>query len=158
MRTPRKKTGRTVGDSQIRLGPLDSFIGFNLRMAQNASFDVYAQHAHAEHMRPGRFASLMIIDQNPGLTQAELGQATARDKSSITPLVKGLERDGLIERRPSAQDRRSVTLRLTDAGREVLTSLLAHAEEHDRKLDRLVGADNKAEFLRLLKKITTELN
>ena len=159
MSTPtRRRALQTVERSgKVKLGPLDNFIGFNLRLAQNASFQVFAQHADAQHLQPGRFASLMVIHQNPGLTQIELGRAIARDKSSVTPLVKSLQRDGLLERRPSDSDRRSVNLWLTDAGEAALQSLLAHAREHDRKLDEIVGAKNKPEFLRLLKKIVTEL-
>lgn len=146
-----KQTGR------IRLGPLGDFIGFNLRLAQDASFQVFAQHSGAPHLRPGRFAALMIIHENPGLTQIELGRAIARDKSTVTPLVRSLEQDGLIERRPSERDRRSVTLRLTAAGKEVTDSLYAHAREHDRKLDALVGLENKAALIGLLQKIASEL-
>ncbi|WP_063805915.1 MarR family winged helix-turn-helix transcriptional regulator [Rhizobium altiplani] len=144
-------------NSSIDLGPLEDFVGFNLRLAQDASFQVFAQHTGEPHLRPGRFASLMVIHRNPGLTQRDLGQAIARDKSSVTPLVKAMEQDGLVERRPSPEDRRSVTLWLTESGEKALQSLLAHAREHDRKLDELVGLERKAEFLRLLKKITAEL-
>lgn len=143
-------------DGEIRLGPLKNFIGFNLRLAQDASFQTYAQHVGKPHLRPGRFAAMMLIHQNPGLTQMELSRAIARDKSSVTPLVQTLQREGLITRTPSETDRRRVTLRLTEAGEEVLESLLANAEEHDRKLDAIVG-DRKAELLELLKMITTQL-
>lgn len=143
-------------EGKIRLGPLENFIGFNLRLAQDASFQTYAQHVGKPHLRPGRFAAMMLIHQNPGLTQMELSRAIARDKSSVTPLVQTLQREGLITRTPSEIDRRRVTLRLTDAGEEVLKSLLAHAEEHDRKLDAIVG-DRKAELLELLKLITRQL-
>ena len=139
------------------LGPLESFIGFNLRLAQDASFQAFAKQSGAPHMRPGRFASLMVISQNPGLTQADLGRAIARDKSTVTPLMQSLQRDGLIERRPSAIDRRSVTLWLTEDGERLLASLAGHAREHDRKLDAIVG-DAKPELLRLLKKIVAELS
>lgn len=144
-------------NGDARLGPLEDFIGFNLRLAQDASFQVFAQHSAAPHLRPGRFASLLIIHQNPGMSQMELGRAIARDKSSVTPLVKALEQDGLVERRTSLKDRRSVTLWLTAAGEEALGVLYAHAREHDRKLDALVGPENKAAFLSLLKKIVKEL-
>ena len=155
--TKRRNASQPARSGETRLGPLEDFIGFNLRLAQDASFQVYAQHTGAPHLRPGRFASLMVIHQNPGLTQIELGRAIARDKSSVTPLVQALQRDGLVERRSSDNDRRSVTLWLTEAGENALQSLLAHAEEHDRKLDAIVGLANKPELLRLLKKIVTEL-
>ena len=98
----------------------------------------------------------MLIKQNPGLTQMDLSRAIARDKSTVTPLVQGLQREGLVSRTVSATDRRRVTLRLTEAGEAALDELLDHAAEHDRKLDAIVG-DQKAEFLRLLKKISGEL-
>ena len=153
-RRPSKQSERT---GETRLGPLEGFIGFNLRLAQDASFQVYAQHTGVLHLKPGRFASLMVIHQNPGLTQIELSRAIARDKSSVTPLVQALQRDGFVERRPSASDRRSMTLWLTAAGEKVLESLLEHAREHDRKLDAIVGA-KKPELLKLLKKIVAELS
>lgn len=155
--TNRGDSPHTARRSEIHLGLLDDFIGFNLRLAQDASFQVFAQHSGEPHMRPGRFASLLVIRNNPGLTQIELSRAIARDKSSVTPLVQSLQRDGLVERRPSDLDRRSVTLRLTKEGEKVLESLLAHAREHDRKLDDIVGIGKKPEFLRLLKKIVAEL-
>lgn len=150
------ETETSEHDGKIRLGPLENFIGFNLRLAQDASFQTYAQRVGKPHLRPGRFAAMMLIHENPGLTQMELSRAIARDKSSVTPLVQTLQREGLITRTPSEADRRRVHLRLTQAGEEVLMSLLAHAEEHDRKLDAIVG-DRKAELLELLKLITTQL-
>jgi DNA-binding MarR family transcriptional regulator len=157
MTTTRRKSSqqRSPGEA-IKLGQLDDFVGFNLRLAQETSFGVFAQHTAAPHLKPGRFASLMIIHENPGLSQIELARAIARDKSSVTPLIRGLWEDGLVERRPSAVDRRSVTLWLTPSGQEALRSLLAHARRHDRKLDAIVGSD-KAGFIALLKKITNEL-
>ena len=146
-------TGHT---GEIRLGPLENFIGFNLRLAQDASFQTYAQHVGKPHLKPGRFAALMLIHQNPGLTQMELSRAIGRDKSSVTPLVQALQREGLITRRASDTDRRRVTLRLTESGENVLKTLLEHAEEHDRKLDAIVG-DRKAELLELLKQIAKQL-
>ena len=143
--------------SEIKLGPLDDFIGFNLRLAQETSFDVFAQHSAAPHLKPGRFASLMIIHENPGLSQMDLARAIARDKSSVTPLIKALWQDGLVERRPSETDGRSVTLWLTEAGQDALRSLLAHARAHDSKLDAIVGPENKAALIRLLKMIANEL-
>lgn len=155
VRRPAPRRPAPVGE--VDLGPLAAFIGFNLRLAQDASFQVFSQHTGAARLRPGRFAALMLINQNPGLTQTQLSRAMARDKSTVTPLLQQMQREGLVQRRPSDVDRRRVTLRLTKAGERALAALLAHAAEHDRKLDAIVGP-RKAEFLRLLKKITSELS
>jgi DNA-binding MarR family transcriptional regulator len=153
---PRKASKPAGGAMQIRLGVLTDVIGFNLRMAQDASFRAFARHSGEEHLKPGRFAALMVIHNNPGLTQMDLGRAIARDKSSVTPLIQELQRHGLVERRQSKTDRRSITLKLTRAGEKATRVLLGHAMEHDKRLDAIVG-ERKAEFVALLKKIADEI-
>jgi DNA-binding MarR family transcriptional regulator len=144
-------------NSEVRLGPLVDFIGFHLRLAQDASFRAFARHSGQKRIKPGRFAALTVIHHNPGITQVALSRAIARDKSTVTPLVQELHRLGLIKRRPSASDRRSVVLTLTAAGETMLDDLMTHAREHDRKLDGIVGA-KKPEFIRLLRKVADSLS
>jgi len=142
----------SAGAQDVQLGPLANFIGFHLRLAQDASFRAFARHTGVKGIQPGRFAALMVLHKNPGITLGELGRAIARDKSTVTPLIQDFKRRGLIERRPSKSDRRRVHLSLTDAGESLLRDLLHHAKVHDRVLDTLVGG-KKAEFIRLLRKI-----
>jgi DNA-binding MarR family transcriptional regulator len=144
------------GADGIRLGVLGDYIGFHLRMAQDASFRAFARHTGVPDLKPGRFAAMTVISSNPGITQAELGRAIARDKSSVTPLIQELESRGLVGRRRSSSDRRSISLSLTATGEETLRRLMAHAVEHDRKLDAIVGRQ-KPEFISLLKKIADDL-
>jgi DNA-binding MarR family transcriptional regulator len=141
---------------QVRLGLLEGFIGFHLRLAQDASFRAFARHVGQRDLEPGRFAAMMVIHNNPGITPGALGRAIARDKSTITPLIQDLRRRGLIERRPSPTDRRSATVTLTKAGEAMLRDLLRHAREHDRRLDEIVG-DRKPELLRLLRRIAEQI-
>ncbi len=136
----------------VRLGILSEFIGFHLRLAQDASFRAFARESGLRGLKPGRFAAMMVIHNNPGISQIELSRAIARDKSSVTPLIQDLEKHEFVKRLPSKSDRRSITLTLTRAGETALRRLLVHAADHDRKLDALVGA-NKPEFISLLKKI-----
>jgi len=141
---------------RVRLGVLEGFLGFHLRLAQDASFRAFARHVGQRGLRPGRFATMMVIHDNPGITPSALGRAIGRDKSTVTPLVQDLHRHGLIRRRPSPKDRRSVGLTLSPAGEEALRELFAHAQEHDRRLDDIVG-DRKPELLRLLRDIAEAL-
>ena len=138
------------------LGALEGFIGFHLRLAQDASFRSFAQRAGQRDLKPGRFAAMMVIHNNPGINQTALGRAVARDKSTITPLLQGLERQGLVERRAPANDGRSFVLNLTAAGEAVVRELLARAHEHERKLDDIVGAQ-KEELMLVLRRIAQEL-
>jgi DNA-binding MarR family transcriptional regulator len=145
-----------AANGQVRLGVLADWIGFHLRLAQDASFRAFAKHSGQPHLKPGRFAAMMVIRNNPGITQVALGRAISRDKSTVTPLVQELHRHGLVRRSPSAVDRRSMTLTLTRAGEAALAALLVHARAHDRRLDAIVGK-RKAELILLLRKITDAL-
>jgi DNA-binding MarR family transcriptional regulator len=160
--TPRRRDATadppTQWDGQLRLGALSNAIGFHLRLAQEASFQGFARHVDKIDLRPGRFAILALIDENPGLSQTALGRASGRDKSSLTPTLNDLVRRGLILRQRLPQDQRSYALSLTEAGKAVLEDLLVHARDHDRELDQIVGSGNKAEFIRLLRRITMALD
>lgn len=138
----------------IQLGFLSSFVGFHLRLAQDASYRAFSRHRDKDLIKPGRFPALAIIHLNPGISQSALGRAIARDKSTVSPLIKDLQKNGFISRKPSPHDRRSVTLSLTKKGERTLDRLRARAKEHEDELDRIVGA-SKSRLMSLLGKITT---
>ncbi|TFF17691.1 MarR family transcriptional regulator [Jiella endophytica] len=141
----------------VTLGQLDNYIAFHLRLAQNASFNAFKRKAGEADLRPGRFAVMAIIEGNPGITPLALSRASGRDKSTITPVLRGLERDGLIARSRIEADRRSHALFLTPAGEAMLQTLTEAAAEHDRELDAIVG-DKKHELIALLRRIVATLD
>ena len=143
-------------EERAELGSLAHTIGFNLRLAQDASFRAFARHTGEAHLKPGRYAAMAIIHNNPGIAPGALGRAIGRDKSTVTPLIQELQRHALVAREIAADDRRRIMLRLTAQGEAALKSLRQHAREHDRKLDALIG-DKKTELVALLKKITAEI-
>jgi DNA-binding MarR family transcriptional regulator len=147
---------RTEPNADVRLGLLAGWIGFHLRLAQDASFRAFARHSGQPHLKPGRFAAMMVIHNNPGITQSALGRTISRDKSTVTPLIQDLQRHGFVRRRRSETDRRSMTLALTRSGEATLAKLLLHARAHDRQLDAIVGR-RKAELIALLRKIVDTL-
>ncbi len=151
-RRPRRTATSPPANDEPNLGDLSNFIGFHLRMAQDASFRAFSREVGQRGLKPGRFAAMILIHNNPGISQIAVSRAIARDKSTVTPLIQELQRDGLVDRRRSTTDGRSVSLTLTTRGEEMVGELLAHAQEHDRRLDSIVG-DAKPELLQLLRKI-----
>ena len=145
------------GPQEIRYGPLEEWVGFHLRIAQTASFAAFAREANGLDLRPGRFALLTLIANNPGISQTELSRANGRDKSTLTPALDDLERRGLVRRERLPTNRRSYALELTPAGRAALGELMACAARHEANLDRIIGASERARFLKTLKRIAGEL-
>ena len=142
----------------LRYGPLATWVGFHLRMAQSASFQAFAREANGLDIRPGRFALLTLIAANPGISQTALSRANGRDKSTLTHALDDLERRGFIRRERLASDRRSYALRLTRAGEEAVAALTACAARHEANLDRIIGPKDRARFVKILRKIASQLS
>jgi len=157
--TPIRRGRNGEGIAQtIKFGPLATWVGFNLRMAQEATFQAFSRRSQEIGESPGRFATLTLIARNPGISQTELSLANGRDKSSLTPVVEDLVRRGLVERRRTQNDKRTYRLNLTSAGKKTLTGLTRCARRHERNLDRIIGARDRKLFLALLKKIAAEID
>jgi DNA-binding MarR family transcriptional regulator len=150
----RQPNGR--GAEAIDYGPLAEWVGFNLRMAQAAAFQAFSRLAQEVGTRPGRFATLMLIGRNPGISQTALSRANGRDKSSLTPVLNDLARRGLIRRTRTRADQRAYRLSLTPAGKSLLAQLVRCARAHERNLDRIIGAREQKSFVRILKRIIAQ--
>ena len=157
-RGPKARRSKNGAGSTVKLGPLEHWIGFNLRMAQEATFQAFSRRSQEIGENPGRFATLTLIARNPGISQTELSYAAGRDKSSLTPVVEDLVRRGLVSRKRMDRDRRTYSLSLTPEGKKVLTNMTRCARRHERNLDRVIGLRDRKRFLQLLKKIAAEID
>jgi DNA-binding MarR family transcriptional regulator len=63
------------------------------------------------------------LEESGGCRATDLAAHYALDKSTVSRQVAALERAGLIERRPDAEDQRVLVLHLTEAGRRILAQV-----------------------------------
>jgi DNA-binding MarR family transcriptional regulator len=81
--------------------------------------------------RPGSSVSLSALGMLSTLHRvgpmpaARLAQAERLQPQSLSRLIAQLERDGLIQRRPGKEDRRTLILEITAAGRQALSHDMA---------------------------------
>jgi len=85
---------------------------------------------------PQYLVMLALWDQSPR-SLGDIADALALEPASASPLVKRLEKEGLIERVRSDQDERRLDISLTDAGR----ALRAQALDVPRQVMQRVGLD-----------------
>jgi DNA-binding MarR family transcriptional regulator len=64
-----------------------------------------------------QYLVLMLLWEEDGQTVGQLGSRLALDSGTLSPLLKRLTTAGLVTRHRRADDERSVSVRLTDAGR-----------------------------------------
>jgi DNA-binding MarR family transcriptional regulator len=66
--------------------------------------------------RQGQGRVLALLKLQPETTQKELTYLLGMSRQSLAELLAKLERQGLVEREPAADDKRVVVVRLTEAG------------------------------------------
>jgi DNA-binding MarR family transcriptional regulator len=77
-----------------------------------------------------RFDLLAQLDKTPdGLTLGELSQRMMVSNGNITAIVDALLEQGLVDRRPSAQDRRAHVVSMTADGRSAFGRMAAAHED-----------------------------
>jgi DNA-binding MarR family transcriptional regulator len=91
------------------------------------------REARAVGVSPEQVSLLVAIKYAPGIGLRELAARERVSPPAMTKHVDRLERDGLVARTPSAEDRRRVGVSLTEEGQRVLrrvrsrrTAWLAH--------------------------------
>jgi MarR family transcriptional regulator, organic hydroperoxide resistance regulator len=87
---------------------------------------------------------IAALESSPSLPVGRLAEAAGVSSPTATRMLDGLERDGLIERSPSEQDRRSVSVSLTEAGREAQRAERRRLERKRRALaEQLTPAERR---------------
>jgi DNA-binding MarR family transcriptional regulator len=134
----------------VDLDGLTAHLGYLIRRTQIWIFQDFIRTLATVNIRPAQYSVLTVIDANPGLTQMSLSKALGIERARLVHLLDGLEARRFVERRPSANDRRSHALYLTAKGGTALADIKALAQEHEQHLAERVGRKNRQQLLRLL--------
>jgi DNA-binding MarR family transcriptional regulator len=107
----------------------------------------------------GRFLTLIVMNRTPDeeINPSLLAQKVGVTRATMTGLLDGLEKKGLIERRTHAQDRRKVGILLTADGRRALDNILPEYYRHFAKLTAYLDEGERQTLISLLKKVNQGL-
>ncbi len=101
---------------------------------------------------------LSTLAENDGLSLSEIGKRIYLDKPAITGLADRLEKDGLVERRRTSEDRRVIRLYLTEKGQNLLQRFEKIATEVDRELVQVLSSSELNKFREMLNRIWLSAN
>ena len=96
---------------------LENQLCFPLYAAARQVVALYTPYLKELGLTYTQYIVLLVLWERDGLSLGEIGDRLSLDSGTLTPLCKKLETAGLIERRRSERDERSVRITLTDAGR-----------------------------------------
>jgi DNA-binding MarR family transcriptional regulator len=134
--------------------PLTGFVGYALRRAQGVIFADFNDTLVGLGLRPGQFAVLTLISQNPGASQSSISAALGIQKANFVATIADLERRGYVTRRKSESDGRTYALDLTAGGRRLLERAAKLQSVHEARVTARLGARGREQLLELLAKLS----
>jgi DNA-binding MarR family transcriptional regulator len=97
-------------------------VGYLIKRAQTVLHDAMADALGSHDLTVTQFAVLTGLDDEPGLSNADLARRTFVTPQSMHVVLQELERLQLVVRSPHPQHKRVLQAELTEAGRRTLRS------------------------------------
>lgn len=132
--------------------------GHLLRRCHQIAVAIFLDACAEFDLTPLQFAVLETLSNDGPQDQVTLGGATAMDRTTITVLLRNLERRGLLRREKSRLDQRSKIVTVTAAGKRLLEAALPAVEAAQRRIVSPLGAEETGQLLKLLEKLAEHNN
>lgn len=100
---------------------------------------------------------LVVLWEEDGKTQNELGESVGKFKTSVTKLVDGLEKRNLIKRLPHPTDRRSNMIYLTEVGKNIKKQLIPIIDKTLEQAHKNISKEHLITFHKVLDEIKNNL-
>jgi len=119
---------------------LQQFLGYHLKRASNVVQADLARTLKPFELRMLTYTALVLVVDNPGLSQTQLAEAMDVERPNLVVVVDELERRALITRNRVPSDRRAYALHATDNGAQLCARAVAAVTAHEMELFRGIDA------------------
>jgi len=127
--------------------------GHLLRRCHQIAAAIFLDECAAFELTPLQFAVLDSLLGNGPQDQVTLGGAVALDRSTISLVIRKLERRGLVQRARSEQDQRANIVTITAAGRKLVEAALGAVEAAQQRIVAPLDDNETQQLLQLLEKL-----
>ncbi len=100
---------------------------------------------------------LAVLWQHGDLAHRELSELTSIEVSTLSRVSKAVQRDGLIRRKRTVEDQRTVRVTLTDKGRDLVLQIMPSAVALQKRMTGSMTAGDVQTVTRLLHVIAENL-
>ncbi|MBX9943246.1 MAG: MarR family transcriptional regulator [Reyranella sp.] len=140
------------------MGPLDAYLPYLLNRAGARIAAAFGDEVRPLGATLQMWRVLAALGERDGRRMGDLSETTSIEVSTLTRLVDGMERKGLVARRRDEADARAVALHVTPAGRRLTQRLIPIAERYETVA--LQGFDaREAEMLKVfLQRLFTNMD
>lgn len=127
-----------------------------LRRAHFAAEELFAAEFSDEAITPRQKAALVMVYQNPGLSQNALADRLFMDRSTVAEMVKRLAASGLIRRAAAQDDQRAYELFLAADGARLLERVMPRDALVEQKVLERLPAEYVPLFLKCIRLIVEQ--
>jgi DNA-binding MarR family transcriptional regulator len=131
---------------------LEQHLGYWLRCLSNFVSHSFAERLAGHDISVAQWVVLRTLYDSGGVTLNEAAAQVGVDKSSLSRMVERLVLRKLVNR-AEGDDRRSVGLTLTPAGKKLVPQLAQWADENDAAFFHTLAPKQRAEFLATIKQL-----
>ena len=135
---------------------LSQQVGHCSRLAHAVVRPFYAKSMVSLDLKPSEFATLSLIQENPGASQGQVAEAIFVNAQNMANLIEKIESRGLIRREASGEDKRSYSLFLTDAGQALIEQALPKVQLLENQATAMLSEAEKQQLLSLLNKMIAQ--
>ncbi|MBJ7536053.1 MarR family winged helix-turn-helix transcriptional regulator [Marinomonas transparens] len=98
---------------------LDNQLCFALYSTSLAMTQFYKAPLSAIGLTYPQYTVMLILWQQDGVSLKYIGDSLGQKSGALTPVIKRMEADGLVQRLRGVEDDRSLSIALTDKGRQL---------------------------------------
>nr|WP_321458138.1 MarR family transcriptional regulator [uncultured Cohaesibacter sp.] len=103
----------------IDIMPLDRQLCFSLYSASLAMTQIYKPLLEPLGLTYPQYLIMLILWEHDGVSLKDIGARLGQKSGALTPVLKRLEQDGLVERIRDEKDERALNIKLTEKGEEL---------------------------------------
>lgn len=123
---------------------LQRFLGYRMKRAFNVVQADLAEALRPFDLRMTSYTALVLVMDNPGLSQSQLAAVMDIERPNLVVLVDELEGRDLIVRDRVPTDRRTYALNVTLTGRQLCEKAMAAVERHEEQMFRGLSPEMRA--------------
>ena len=151
-------TTEAFAEERLDLGHLKQHLGYFVRRLQITIFKDFIRELAPMRLRPAQYSVLLLIEANPGSSQAAIGRALGIERARLARLLHDLEERPWVERRSASSNGRSHALFLSREGVKALARSKKLAARHEAYMTELLGGECRTALLQLLRTAGNRLN
>ena len=120
--------------------------------AENTIHRIEYQTIKQSGLTPAQFGVLEALYNKGDLRICELIEKILTTSGNITVVIKDLEKEGLIEKKPDPNDKRSCIISLTEEGKKIIEDILPNHIKNIKEIFEVLTDEEKNTLKTILKK------